>query len=232
MRRRRPVIVVGCLLALVAVAYLWWNAPARKVPRLLREIAERPTGKFAFVPGRAMAAIDADFDRIGADAVPPLVRSLGDPNGTIRYLAAGQLGRRRDARATPALVASLGDPEAVVRKWAAGALGDIGDRSAVEPLIRCLDDADGGVRFVAAEALGKLGDARAAEPLVRLLDDAAIYPRAYAATALGALGDARAIPALTRAAGQDPDSWVVREAQQSLRRLGATRSSTAPTPSR
>jgi hypothetical protein len=169
------------------------------------------------MPWRAEAAINADFDRLGSDAVPSLVRSLGDPSMTIRYLAAGQLGRRKDARATPALIASLDDREAVVRKWAAGALGDIADRRAVARLIRCLEDVDGGVRFVAADALGKIGDIRAVEPLIAPPRRPTDLPRAYAATALGALGDERAIPALTRAATQD-DSWVAKEAKRSLER--------------
>ncbi|MBM4002087.1 MAG: HEAT repeat domain-containing protein [Planctomycetes bacterium] len=82
--------------------------------------------------------------RIGAAAVPDLVRSLNDRDPEMRFRAAEILGRMGSEakEAVPDLVAHIDDPELRVRKAAIRALGQIGPASspAVPALIRVLRD--------------------------------------------------------------------------------------------
>jgi HEAT repeat protein len=208
--RRSTILVLGSLLLLAVAAYEWYEMPERKVPRLLRELSNRPGGNvdLAF-SGRSSEEVQTDLDRLGTSAVPPLIKALDDPNSSIRYLAAGQLGRLRDRRAVKPLIHSLQtDRDRVVRNWVAAALGDIGDPSAVEALIAILKDDDSGLRFCATEALGKIGDERAFRPLLTVLEDKELYPRAYAAEALGRIGEPGALEPLVKVLQGTDDSWV------------------------
>jgi HEAT repeat protein len=82
--------------------------------------------------------------RIGAAAVPDLIRSLNDNDPEMRWRAAEILGRMgpEAKEAVPDLIARIDDPELRVRKAAIRALGQIGPASspAVPALIRVLRD--------------------------------------------------------------------------------------------
>ncbi len=213
MRIRKRAFIYSCGFSLlVALAATVWicNDVERKVRSLLRELRATPKGSMDFLySGRSDEEIQADFDRLGRRAVPALIDALNDPDGSIRYLAVGQLGRLRDARAVQPLIHCLqADRDEIVRHWAADALGEIGDASAVRPLVDSLADQDSGLRFCAAKALGNIGDKRAFEPLLVLLTDKDLYPRAYATEALGRLGDTRAFEPLLKVLKSDDDSWV------------------------
>ena len=232
LRKRTAIVVCGVTLVVALASLYWWReAPERKVPRLLRELRDLPTGKFEiFYLGRSSEQIHTDLDRLGPRAVPALIEALDDTYPTIRYLAAGQLGRVRDPRAVKPLIRCVQkDPDYVVRAWAAGALGDIGDHRATDTLIASLKVEDSHLRFRAAKALGKIGDKRAFEPLVSLLHDKEIYLRAHAVEALGGLGDERAFEILLRILESDEDSWVRSMAAKGLGRLGDRRASAALT---
>lgn len=108
---------------------------------------------------------------IGAPAVEPLIKVLGDEDSYVRRYAAQALGETGDPRAVEALIKALGDEDRDVRKTAADALGKIGDSRAVEPLIKVLGDEVRYVRAHAAEALGEIGSASAVPALTKALKD-------------------------------------------------------------
>jgi hypothetical protein len=76
----------------------------------------------------------------GAAATPVLLDALGDPDATVRGLAAEGLGMTGDASSADRLMAALDDDDEQVRSKAAAALAGLDDPRAVEALIRTLDD--------------------------------------------------------------------------------------------
>ena len=166
-----------------------------------------------------IAAIRAlgGFGREAAEAVPQLVRALGDDDPRVRWFAIEALGligpEAKDA--VPALVEALRsrdlayalaseDSDALkdgpIRLIAAFALGRIGPdaRAAIPDLIAALSGPDSRVRGEAARALGLIGpEARAAVPaLIRLVTRGTVAEVAErAAEALGRLGSV-AVPAV------------------------------------
>ncbi len=108
-------------------------------------------------------------------------------------------------------------------------LGNIKDPRAIEPLIELLTTSS---RFAESVmmALGNIKDPRAVEPLIKVLTSAyANYLRALAATSLGNIKDQRAEQALVKALTQrgghrcqanDYDSFVQKEAAESLQKMG------------
>ena len=84
-------------------------------------------------------------------AVPPLIKALGDDWDDVRRAAAEALGRI-GAPAVPPLIQALGDSDRDVRAVSAEALGKLGDPRAVPALIQALGDSDRDVRRAAAEA--------------------------------------------------------------------------------
>jgi HEAT repeat protein len=202
------------------VLSMWWTSPHQTVRRLRYELARRPGGNIdIFYVGRSEVTIWDEFSGLRSDAVPALVEWLEDPALPNRYLAAGQLGRVGDRRSFGPLLRALRDNDKIVRYWAVTALGDLGDRRAIDSLLDAVSSTDTRIRWLAAESLGKFTDKRVCAPLIRLLEDTEIYPRAHAAAALGKIGDGSALPALINAAEHDSDSWVRREAAESIRKL-------------
>lgn len=115
-------------------------------------LAQIPGGDPAYRNAAVLA-----LSRIGAPAVPALVRELRSPNVVMRRCAAEALVGSKSAQATAALVVALSDPDAGVRAPAARALGWKGNLAAVDPLVRALKDSDWRVVDAAAEALGGIG---------------------------------------------------------------------------
>jgi hypothetical protein len=101
--------------------------------------------------------------RIGADAIPALLRSSGSAAETIR----GQLA----PRAVDKLTTALEDPDAKIRARAVLALGMSVHADAAGAIIRLLQDDAAGVRTEAARALGRLGNPVATPALVVTLHD-------------------------------------------------------------
>jgi HEAT repeat protein len=145
----------------------------------------------------------------GPVAIPPLVRSLDDPDVQVRVAAAGSLGPATSAvavtgsgdklvnAAIAALTRSLDDPEPGVRIAAVYALGSIAasknpsgvihPQPLVDALVVLLDDSDPMVRFSAIVALGVAGPLAAPDPpaaLIETLEDESSNNRAQLVRAL------------------------------------------------
>lgn len=154
----------------------------------------------------------------GAAAVPPLVRTLSEPNrwSTIRIadilaglgprvarelpqefprlnvhakLAALDVcGKIRSLESVPWLRERLGDPEPDVRARAAHALGQIGDPDSGAALEIVLEDPEWPVRAMAAKAIGRVRHMAAIPALCRALRDREWWVRANASEALKLMG--------------------------------------------
>jgi Uri superfamily endonuclease len=130
---------------------------------------------------RALAEVGAD------DAVPPLVRALGDSDPDVRACAALALGQIGDGAAAPKLALRLADESAFVASIAADALSMIG-QPAIEALTGSLTEENPHVRLLAVRALSRIGSQSAIGPLFGLLEDPSYLVRHYAREALDALG--------------------------------------------
>ena len=152
----------------------------------------------------AVRAVPLLAAREGAQALPHLVRALGDRKDSVRRAAAEALGKLAHPDAVEPLVALLSDGR--VGSCAAAALAAIGDARAVEPLCHALTAGVNDVPKSAAEALARFRDPRAVEPLLRALDDGTGSVRRTALDALASLGDPRAIePLIGRLTHPDPE---------------------------
>jgi len=152
-----------------------------------------------------------------SSAVEPLIKALGDVDGSVRQSAAESLE-------------ILGENiwnkvDTVNLKSTAEGLGKLGDNRACVPLLKILDDTlysdkYKDVREAVVRALGELGDSRALYPLEdALLDDKFRDVRQSAAVALGKLGDPSAINSLIKVLRDE--HWAIRRsASISLINLG------------
>ena len=124
-----------------------------------------------------------------AEAVAPLVDSLGDPSWRVRKAAVERLTALEDVSGpVRALVPALADGENPGRRNAAlEALMRFG-AAAVPVLLEASHDADVDVRKQAVDALAAIGAPAAAQRLAELLGDPDANVRAAAADALGAIG--------------------------------------------
>ena len=115
-----------------------------------------------FQEGDWLVALGAEraLTKVGAPAVPPLIKALKDKNFGIVGRAASTLGwiGPEASAAVPALTKVLTHDESEVRYSAAEALGKIGEQGAVPALTKALKDNNEYVRRAAADALGKIGD--------------------------------------------------------------------------
>ena len=142
--------------ACIAVAvWSWWQSPAQRVRRLVYETAEAPAGIW-LGSQKSQDAIDEEFNRLGSQAVDPLIDCLQNEDSDIRRVAALYLGVSAASRAVPPLIRRLSDPDESVRVFAAGALGKLGDPRAIEPLKQAALTEDVRVSEAAREALDKI----------------------------------------------------------------------------
>ncbi|MDD1657267.1 MAG: HEAT repeat domain-containing protein [Methanomicrobiales archaeon] len=169
-------------------------------------------------PDLRYAAAEALAGMEAKDAIPPLVRALGDPHQGVRWKAVEALGRM-GVDALPAVVAALESPEADVRWRAAVVLGDIGGAGATEALIRTLRDDDRYVRSRAEQALGRIGP-DAVGPLLDLLRSGDPRARQAAAVALGWTRDPAAIGPLIATLGE-ADPGLQEAAAAALEAMGS-----------
>ena len=84
------------------------------------------------------------------------IAALGDPDGSVRYVAAQMLGHHRISKALDPLFRALNDNNIWVRVESARALGNIGDTTAVAKLERMFSSRQGPDQEAAKEALQKL----------------------------------------------------------------------------
>ena len=96
------------------------------------------------------------LQKIGSEALLPLILALQNPNGRIRNYAAITLGKLRSEQAIRPLIQALNDRQTQVRSSAIKALGKLKAEEAIDPLIDLLRDADHTVQRNAARALKRI----------------------------------------------------------------------------
>lgn len=130
------------------------------------------------------------LSKLGADAVPDLVKVFQSPSGSLRYYAGSVLVKAGPAAkvALPELKKALTFPDSGTRLVAIKILGSIGAgaEEAVPDLVLVLKDDEETVRRAALNALGKIGPpAKSAEKeITALLKDPSDGVRKEAAAAL------------------------------------------------
>jgi HEAT repeat protein len=116
------------------------------------------------------AAAGRALGRLGArEAVPDLIKALGDKTVEVRVVSAAALWRLPDPSAVPALLERVRDEDRAVREWSALALGVAADPRAVPALISLLDDPERPVRLAALRSLGRINRPEGLKPLTSYL---------------------------------------------------------------
>lgn len=136
-------------------------------PRAIGPLIRQLSDSDRFVKSRVAHALGM----IGAPAVHPLIRTLREGDGNLRWGAAIALGRIKDPQAVEPLIQALADKYENVRAEAAASLAAIGT-PAIAPLIWFLKYSEGGMRIEVMNALGELHANDAIEPLVQMLEKA------------------------------------------------------------
>jgi HEAT repeat protein len=155
----------------------------------------------------------------GEKDVEELIIDLQDQKPLVRWQAAEQLGKVKDARAVDPLIDALGDGDEGVRREVTKALGEIGSTRAVEPLGGMLEDPDELVRLNTLTALEKIGGDEAITLMITALKNDNSLVRMNAAVSLGRIGDARAAGPLKAVAATDTLSYVRTAARKALAQL-------------
>ena len=157
----------------------------------------------------------------GEKRVEELISDLQDEKPLVRWQAAEQLGRAKDARAVLPLIEALGDGDEGVRREVIKALGEIGSSRAVKPLGQMLEDPDELVRLNTLVALEKIRGDEAITLLITALQNDNSLVRMNAAAALGRIGDSRAAGPLKEVAATDTLSYVRLAAQEALAQISS-----------
>jgi HEAT repeat protein len=163
------------------------------------------------------------LDLLGAHGkeslVPPLL--LYHDSAQVRLQTLDILERAGRSDSTDLIERCLGDEDAEVRAEAARVLASLHGRDVCELMLPRLHLGDSGVRAGAIACIANHGDAEmqaeAAEALRNLLSDASSSTRQDAVKAIGAIHDPMFQEHLIKLL-YDPDSEVVREAVQAVRR--------------
>ncbi len=168
------------------------------------------------------------LEKIGEQAVNPLIDLLKDPDPSLRQIAAAVLGRIGSDRAVDALIESLKDDNSNIRWEAAGALGQIKAEKAVEPLITRLKDESAPVVYQTATALGRIRSLKALDPLIAALNVTNNWNRKAVVTALGDLGAEKAVdPLLFILEEDDLSVEVKREIMVTFLKIGSKKTMNA-----
>jgi HEAT repeat protein len=172
-----------------------------KDPRAIGPLIRQLSDTDRFVKSRVAHALGM----IGAPAVNPLIWTLREGDGNLRWGAAIALGRIKDPQAVEPLIQALADKYENVRAEAATSLAAIG-KPAIAPLIWFLKHSEGGMRIEVMNALGELHANDAIEPLVQMLEKADEEER----QAIAATLDTILAPSVNRLAkrlwnGTDPE---------------------------
>lgn len=152
------------------------------------------------------------------------IRTLVDPDATVRRTAAAQLTGRDPA--VPGLVAALqDDPDPVVRKEAAKALAEVGTAPALLGFLGALQDPVADIRSLAVEALRRHPSAGLASGLIAELTSSNLDSVGEVLLGLGPHGE-QALRAATVEGPPDRAS----AATELLKRIGTTKWLGAPEP--
>jgi membrane fusion protein (multidrug efflux system) len=217
----------------LVVAVLFFRSPTG------RGFGVRCAGKLGArsVPFLSRALWDESFDvqaaareelaRLGEEAVPPLVKSLGDPEKQARrqaLQALSALGSSGHA-AAPAVIALFNEKDSEIRTHALLTLGAIGanDPAVTAVVIRAISDPEPSVRVLAVNSLWMInaGSDAAFPALTNALKDPDGEVRFQTTVAFAKLKlrTAPALAALEAVAADDADPKVREEANEVLARL-------------
>ena len=144
------------------------------------------------------------IEKMGAEAVEPLIDALKDTEGTVRKFAALLLGRVGDARAIEPLGMALYDLHHDVGKAAAEALARFGARS-FEVLVEALEHPEMWIRIHSVDVLPRIDDQRVALILLEMLNDPEREVKMHVIAAMGQLKDKQTLPALQAILAQRGD---------------------------
>ena len=171
-------------------------------------------------PERAIA-IEGVADLGNLEAVPPLVKLLGERGisvrlrlltaGAILELAAGEKGQLAEQSLSWARSA-LGSDSANTRELATTLLGEMESQNTIAPLTQALKDREREVRRSAARALGKKRAREAIEALTEVLEDSDEELRAISVRSIGSISVA--LKAKSGTTGKDADKLVVERLQK------------------
>lgn len=152
------------------------------------------------------------MERLGEDAVAPLIGLLEDTNGVVREFAAQSLGNLRDTSAIGPLMRASRDPLWRVRSTAVQSISRMGSEACLGPLLDILSGSpEAGFRIWIYEGLGMIGSEAPWDVLVSGLSDSLAFARAASLKALSRINPGRSGDLVIRAL-QDRDPHVRREA--------------------
>ncbi len=143
--------------------------------------------------GLRNAAAEA-IEKIGKEALSPLLEVIDDEDHDLRKLVIDVLGNIGDERVTPYLIKALSDPDENVKSAAAENLGKVGDDEAVGSLLDVLKSDDLLLKFSSLEALSKIGKAIPAREIIPHLKNPLLKKAAQ--EVLGESKDIDAVPHL------------------------------------
>ena len=155
------------------------------------------------------------IEMMGSAVVEPLIKALGDREGTVRKFAAMVLGNLRDMRAIEELGMAVYDLHHEVSHAAAEALAKFG-APAVGVLSDALRHPEAAVREHAIIGLGKIQDVRVAPLMIEMLNDPERIVQKQAMQSLGELKDERAVSVLKEIASKRADREMSALAKQML----------------
>jgi HEAT repeat protein len=178
------------------------SIPAERLAPLSKLLADSQQ------PSSVLYGVALALGRLGAPAVPHLLKAAGASTGQLRLRHHPSLQKaleRVGAPATPLLIKATHAAEPAVRRIAAAALGGIGAKEALPHLERLFDDPDVSVLGAALMALASLGEAGHAS-LIQALDHSKREVKLYG---LRAIAQNPKLAALAkqqlRLKAQDPD---------------------------
>ena len=170
---------------------------------------------------RREAAVD--LGRSGREAIPLLLRALGDKDWRVRKTSVEGLVALGGEEVTKGFVQCLSaEDNAGARNSAIEGLVQIGPAS-VDDLLPLLDTRDRDVRKFAIDILGDIRAVRAVPGLVEKLRDPDENVRVAAAEALGKVRDRRAVDALVECLRASDRSWLDYAAAEALGEIGDDR---------
>lgn len=155
------------------------------------------------------------IEKLGGVAVDPLIKALGEKEGTVRKFAATLLGKLGDPRSIEPLGMALYDLHHDVGRASAESLAKFGT-PAVDVLIEALSHPEMWIRIHSVIALGKIKDPRVALVLLETLNDPEREVKKQAIAVLGELKDSRTLTALQEIASNRADRELSMLAKQSL----------------
>src|ERR1700752_2397476 len=166
---------------------------------------------------REYAAVDLlqAIEKMGSAAVDPLIKVLGEKEGTVRKFAATLLGKLGDPRAIEPLGMTLYDLHHDEGRASAESLSKFG-APALDLLIEALSHPEMWIRIHSINALGKIRDPRVALVLLEMLNDPEREVKKQVIAMLGELKEDRALPALQEIASNRADRELSMLAKQSL----------------